>query len=240
MNNSISLKDARLKSGLTVGQLSRALNLNSSLIELLENETELPIKYRPYRSTYIKSIFRYLGYEIPENKNPANVIYIDHTKVILTSFFSFFALIILVSSSLNIYNKFNNQISGYEFEKDEIYEEIYNFIEQNELKEISHQNFMNLLVEKKNVNYSNNFILYSNILGSIYYKIKYIDKKTIEFGELLKSNNIAFDLNNDFLIDLSNIANIEKIVYRGIEIKIKNNDGFYLKDFNINNLEKLL
>tara|TARA_B100000579_G_scaffold166220_1_gene135042 strand:+ start:148 stop:318 length:171 start_codon:yes stop_codon:yes gene_type:complete len=56
----------------------------------------------------------------------------------------------------------------------------------------------------------------------------------------LKSNNIAFDLNNDFLIDLSNIANIEKIVYRGIEIKIKNNDGFYLKDFNINNLEKLL
>ena len=69
---------------------------------------------------------------------------------------------------------------------------------------------------------------------------KDIDKKTIEFGELLKINNITFDLNNDFLIDLSNIANIKKIIYRGIEIKIKNNDGFYLKDFNINNLEKLL
>ena len=240
MNNSISLKEARLKSGLTVGQLSRALNLDSYLIEQLENEIELPIKYRPYRSTYIKSIFRYLGYKIPENRNPTNVIYIDHTKIILTSFFSFFALIILISSSINIYNKFNIQISGYEFEKDKIYEEAYNFIKQNELKEISHKHFMDLLVIKKNINYSNNFILYSNILGPIYYKIKDIDKKTIEFGELLKINNITFDLNNDFLIDLSNIANIKKIIYRGIEIKIRNNDGFYLKDFNINNLEKLL
>ena len=67
-----------------------------------------------------------------------------------------------------------------------------------------------------------------------------IDKKTIQFGEILQLNKIELNLNNDFLIDLSNIANIDKITYRGIEINLKNNYQFYLKDFNINKLETLL
>ena len=43
-----------------------------------------------------------------------------------------------------------------------------------------------------------------------------------------------------FFIDLSNINNIEKIIYRGIEIKVNDFLNFYLVNFNIKDLETLL
>ena len=36
------------------------------------------------------------------------------------------------------------------------------------------------------------------------------------------------------------ISHIDKIIYRGIEIKLKNNYQYYLKDFDINKMETLL
>ena len=164
----------------------------------------------------------------------------DYSKFLLTSFFLIFSIVILFFSSFNIYNKFNNQVGIKNFEKDKIYEDILNFISKNNLENINDKDFIDLLVPLKRTNYSQTFVIQTNNLGPIYYKIKYIDKKTILFGELLQLNKIELDLNNDFLIDLSNIANIDKITYRGIEIKLKNNYQFYLKDFNINELETLL
>ena len=235
----ISIKEARLKKGLSISELANSLNLDIKLVQLLDDNLELPNKFKAYKSIYIRSIYKYLGYKIPFTNYFQESPY-DYSRFLLTSFFLIFSLIILFFSSFNIYNKFNNQKGNKNFEKDKIYEDTLNFVSKNNLENINGKNFINLLVPLKRTNYSQTFILHANNLGSIYYKIKYIDKKTIRFGELLQLDKIELDLDNDFLIDLSNIANIDKITYRGIEIKLKNNYQFYLKDFNINKLEKLL
>jgi len=235
----ISIKEARLKKGLSISELANSLNLDIKLVQLLDDNLELPNKFKAYKSIYIRSIYKYLGYKIPFTNYFQESPY-DYSRFLLTSFFLIFSLIILFFSSFNIYNKFNNQKGNKNFEKDKIYEDTLNFVSKNNLENINGKNFINLLVPLKRTNYSQTFILHANNLGSIYYKIKYINKKTIRFGELLQLDKIELDLDNDFLIDLSNIANIDKITYRGIEIKLKNNYQFYLKDFNINKLEKLL
>ena len=239
MKNLISIKEARLKKGLSISELAHSLNLDIKLVQLLDDNAEIPNKFKAYRSTYIRSIYNYLGYKIPFTNYFQESPY-DYSKFLLTSFFLIFSLVILFFSSFNIYNKFNNQISNKNFEKDKIYEDTLNFVSKNNLENINEKDFINLLVPLKRTNYSQKFILHTNNSGPIYYKIKYIDKKTIQFGELLHLNKIELNLNNDFLIDLSNIANIDKITYRGIEINLKNNYQFYLKDFNINKLETLL
>ena len=239
MKNLISIKEARLKKGLSISELAHSLNLDIKLVQLLDDDAEIPNKFKAYRSTYIRSIYTYLGYNIPFTNYFRESPY-DYSKFLLTSFFLIFSLVILFFSSFNIYNKFNNQIGNKNFEKDKIYEDTLNFVSKNNLENINEKDFINLLAPSKRTNYSQTFILHTNNLGPIYYKINYIDKKTIRFGEILQLNKIELNLNNDFLIDLSNIANIDKITYRGIEINLKNNYQFYLKDFNINKLETLL
>ena len=239
MKDLISIKEARLKKGLSIAELANSLNLEVELVQLLDDDAEIPNKYKAYRSSYKRSIYNYLGYKIPFTNYFQESPY-DYSKLLLTSFFLIFSVVILFFSSFNIYKKFNNQTGIKNFEKDKIYEDTLNFFSKNNLENINNKDFINLLVPLKRTNYSQTFILYTNNLGPIYYKIKYIDKKTILFGELLQLNKIELDLNNDFLIDLSNIANIDKIIYRGIEINLKNNYQFYLKDFNINKLETLL
>lgn len=235
----ISIKEARLKKGLSISELANSLNLDIKLVQLLDDDAEIPNKFKAYRSTYKRSIYNYLGYKIPFTNYFQESPY-DYSKFLLTSFFLIFSIVILSFSSFNIYNKFNKQAGIKNFEKDKIYEDTLNFVSQNNLENINDKDFINLLFPSKRTNYSQTFIIHTNNLGPIYYKIKYIDKKTILFGELLQLNKIELDLNNDFLIDLSNIANIDKIIYRGIEINLKNNYQFYLKDFNINKLETLL
>ena len=239
MKNLISIKEARLKKGLSISELANSLNLDIKLVQLLDDDAEIPNKFKAYRSTYKRSIYNYLGYKIPFTNYFQESPY-DYSKFLLTSFFLIFSIVILFFSSFNIYNKFNKQIGNNNFEKDKIYEDTFNFVSQNNLENINDKDFINLLFPSKRTNYSQTFIIHTNNLGPIYYKIKYIDKKTILFGELLQLNKIELDLNNDFLISLSNIANIDKIIYRGIEINLKNNYQFYLKDFNINELETLL
>ena len=239
MKNLISIKEARLKKGLSISELANSLNLDIQLVQLLDDDLEIPNKFKSYRSTYIRSIYNFLGYKIPFTNHFQESTY-DYSKFLLTSFFLLFSLIILFFSSFNIYNKYNNNLVSKDFEKDRIYEDTLNYVSQNNFQNINEKDFLNLLSPLKRTNYSQKFILNTNNLGPIYYKIKNIDKKTTIFGEIFQLDKIELDLNNDFLIDLSNIANIDKITYRGIEISIKNDYKFYLKDFNIKKLETLL
>ena len=239
MTKLISIKKARLKKNISIKELSNTLNLNINIIRALEEDLELPDKWKFYKVNYERSIYKYLGYTLPNSNNFQNIPN-DYSKIILTSFFFIFSFIILFFSSLNVYLKYNQNLEIDIFEKDEIYVEVDKFISQKNFENINHQEFLDSLSVIKRINYSQKIELYVNDSSPIYYKLKNINQKTIEFGELLQQSKIEFDLNNDFLIDLSNIANIEKIIYRGIEIKPKNNYDFYLKDFNINKLEEIL
>ncbi len=239
MSNTISIKEARTKKGLSLTDISKALNIDQSIIDLLEKDQELPEKYKSYRSSYIKSIYKYLGHKTFE-KNHIKSIPVDNTMLILTTFFFIFSLVILVFLSSNIYFKYNNQILKKTFEKDIIFENIDNFLSSNNSQYIEHEFFLNSLYPIKRSDYSQKFILIPRYLKPVYYKTQNINKKTIEFGEILLDEPLVLDLDSDFLIDISNIRYIDKIIFRGIEYKIEMNSDYYLKNFNINKLEKLL
>ena len=67
------------------------------------------------------------------------------------------------------------------------------------------------------------------------------DEKILEIDILdIKFKELIVDLDNDFLIDLSNINNIEKIIYRGIEFKLNKELNSYILNFNIRDLDTLL
>ena len=83
MDKLISIKEARIKKGLSINDLSKALKLDLEIIRLLDDNLKLPKKYRAYQSTYKKSIYRYLGYEIKQ-KDSISDIPEDYTKISLT------------------------------------------------------------------------------------------------------------------------------------------------------------
>ena len=239
MDKLISIKEARIKKGLSINDLSKALKLDLEIIRLLDDNLKLPKKYKAYQSTYKKSIYRYLGYNI-NYKSSVSKIPIDHTKIYLVYFFLLFTFTILFLVSFNIYNKFNKQFPLRDIDKDQVYSDVLNIANQYNLKELSHDEFINNLIPLRRVNYSQKLSIFSKSHKTIYYKLLNNNKKTIQFGEILQSNELNLDLDNDFLIDLSNINNIEKIIYRGIEIKVNDFLNFYLVNFSIKDLETLL
>ncbi len=239
MDKLISIKEARIKKGLSINDLSKALKLDLEIIRLLDDNLKLPKKYRAYQSTYIKSIYRYLGYEIKYKSSIIDTP-IDYTKLSITYFLFLLIFIILILLSLNIYNKFNNQILFNEIEKDQIYNDVLNISNQYDLYELSHDDFINNLVVLNRANYSQNLSIFAKPNKTIFYKIQNNIKNTLQFGEIIKSNELILDLDNDFFIDLSNINNIDKIIYRGIEIKLNEKLNSYLFNFDIKDLETLL
>ena len=239
MEKLISIKEARIKKGLSIDDLSKALKLDIEIIRLLDDNLNLPKKFKAYESTYKKSIYRYLGYEV-KYKNLTNDIPEDYTKISLTYFLSLLIFTILTLLSFNIYNKFNNQLIVKDIERDQIYLDVLNISSSNYLNELSHDEFIKSLILTGRVNYTQKLSIFSKSNKTIYYKLQNNNRKTIEFGEILHSKEFNFELDDDFFIDLSNIDNVDKIIYRGIEIKLNKELNSYLTDFNIKDLETLL
>ena len=206
---------------------------------MLEENLQLPDKFKVYQSTYKKSIYRYLGYEV-KYKNSISDIPIDYTRLSIVYFLLLLVFTVLVLLSFNIYNKFNNQISIRNIDKDQVYMDVLNLSSQYDLNELSHDDFISNLILSSRVNYSQKISIFSKSNKTIYYKIQNKNRKTIQFGEIFQSSELNLDLDNDFLIDLSNINNVEKIIYRGIEIKVSEGLNSYLLNFNIKDLEALL
>ena len=175
MDKLISIKEARIKKGLSINDISKALKLDLEIIRLLDDNLKLPKKYRAYQSTYKKSIYRYLGYEI-KYKSLVNDIPIDYTKFSIIYFLLLLVFIILILLSFNIYNKFNNQISFKEIEKDQVYYDVYKLSNQYDLFELSHDDFINNLVSSKRANYTQNlsiFTKFKTILKILYNLVKF-------------------------------------------------------------------
>ena len=235
----ISIKEARIKKGLSINDLSKALKLDLEIIRLLDDNLKLPKKYRSYQSTYKKSIYRYLGYEI-KYKNSIKDLPIDYTKLSILYFLILLVFTILVFLSFNIYNKFDNKFTPRYIEKDQVYNDVLTISHQFDLNELSHDEFINNLIILKRVNYSQKLSIFSKSNKTIYYKLQNNNKKIIKFGEIFQNNELNLDLDNDFLIDLSNINNVEKIIYRGIEIRINEGLNSYLVKFDIEDLQTLL
>ena len=107
MNNSSSIKEARLEKGLSIEDLAHRLKISPFIIKKIENNEELPEKYKSYEKIFRNSILKFLGlYEISGTVK-LNKIPEDNTKLVLTIFSLFLICTILFSLSFDMYKKFN-------------------------------------------------------------------------------------------------------------------------------------
>ena len=239
MNKLFSIKEARLKKGLTVNQLATKLKMNTEIIQKIENNEELPDKFKSYEKIFRNSILKSLG--LYENSTVVEVVPIpnDNTKLILTIFFFILMIIILFSLSFDIYKKFNFKSDFNLIEKDQIYLDAVKILSDFNYEEINHDQFINKLVLNNNNNIHNSFELSVLDNYSISYKIIDNIQKTINFGTITSDNPLKLDFNGDFSIDLSNIQFIDKIITNNSIYHINVDRPYVLKEFNINKLSEI-
>ena len=239
MNKLFSIKEARLKKGLTVNQLATKLKMNTEIIQKIENNEELPDKFKSYEKIFRNSILKSLG--LYENSTVVEVVPIpnDNTKLILTIFFFILVIVILFSLSFDMYKKFNFKSDFNMIEKDQIYLDAVKILSNFNYEEINHDQFINKLVLNNNNNIHNSFELSVLDNYSISYKIIDNIQKTINFGTITSDNPLKLDFNGDFSIDLSNIQFIDKIITNNSIYHINVDRPYVLKEFNINKLSEI-
>ena len=236
MKKSLSIKKARLDKGLSIGELAHRLKISPIIIEKIENNDELPDKYKSYEKIFRNSILKFLGlYEISGTVK-INKIPEENTKLILSIFFLFLICTFLFSLSFDIYKKFNSKPVLKFFEKDQIYLDIENKLSNFSYEEIDHEQFLNKLIFLKNNNFYNYFEISVLDNNTIYYKVSNNNKKTLKLGAITADNPLYLYFNDDFSIDLSNIKFIDKIFVNNSIYQINVDKSYALKKFDINKL----
>ena len=239
MNKLFSIKELRLEKGLTIGQLAKKLNISSMILQKIENNEELPHKFKPYEKIFRNSILKSLdSYKISSSVS-ISPIPEDNTKIILTIFSFFLASTILISLSLDMYRKFNLKSNSKLIEKDQLYLDVENIFLNFKYEEIEHSLFINKLVLSKTNDFLNIFELSVLENHSIFYKVIDNRQKIINFGTITSDNPLKLDFNGDFSIDLSNIKFIDKIIVNNSIYQINVNKSYALKNFKISKLSKI-
>ena len=235
MNNSSSIKEARLEKGLSIEDLAHRLKISPFIIKKIENNEELPKKYKSYERIFRNSILKLLGLYKISGEVKLKEIPEDNTKFVLSIFLLILICTILISLSFNMYKKFNQKSNLKFFEKDQIYNDIENKLSDIGYDEIDHEQFLNKLILLKNNNFHNFFEISVLDNNTIYYKVSNDNKKTLKFGTITPDNPLFLNFNDDFSIDLSNINLIDKIVVNNSIYQIDVNKPYALKDFNLYN-----
>ena len=234
MNKLPSIKEARLSKGLTIEQLAAKLKISPIIIEKIENDEDLPDRFKSYEKFFRNSILKSLGLYEYSSFVELNHISEDNTKLILTIFSFVFVSTILISLSFDMYNKFNEKSQFKFIEKDVIYLDAKSIMSNFNYEEIDHKQFMNKLVLNKSNNLQNIFEISVLDSYSIIYRVTDNKQKTINFGTITNDNPLKLDFNGDFSIDLSNIKFIDKIIVNNSIYQIDVNKPYALKGLNIN------
>lgn len=234
MNKLSSIKEVRLSKGLTIEQLATKLKISSVIIEKIENDEDLPERFKSYEKIFRNSILKSLG--LYENSSVVELSPIpeDNTKLILTIFSLFLVSTILISLSFDMYKKYNAKSNFKIIEKDKIYLDIENIMSNFHYEEIDHKNFINKLVLSKKSNFQNIFEISVLDNYSIFYRVTDNKQKTINFGTITSDNPLKLDFNDDFSIDLSNIKFIDKIIVNNSIYQIEVDKPYAITELNIN------
>ena len=233
MNNSSSIKEARLSKGLSIEHLAAKLRISPMIIEKIENDEDLPYRFKSYEKIFRNSILKSLGLYESSSVVELNPIPEDNTKLILTIFFFILVSTILISLSFDTYKKFNAKSKLKFIEKDQIYLDVKNILSNFDYEEINHEQFMNELVLIKSNNPQNIFEISVLDNYSIFYRVTDNKQKTINFGTITNDNPLKLDFNNDFSIDLSNIQYIDKIIVKNSIYQIDLDKPYAIKELSI-------
>ena len=157
MNNSSSIKEARLSKGLSIEHLAAKLKISPLIIEKIENDEDLPDRFKSYEKIFRNSILKSLGLYESSSVVELNPIPEDNTKLILTIFSFILVSTILISLSFDMYKKFNAISKLKIIEKDQIYLDVENIMSNFHHELISHNQFINKLLLTKTNSLQNNF-----------------------------------------------------------------------------------
>lgn len=233
MDKSRSIREVRLEKGLTIQQLSDKLKISPIIIQKIENNDELPNKFKSYEVILRNSILKYLGLHEVSSVVQLNPIPEDRTRLILTLFFFILVSTILISLSFDIYNKYNSKFYVNSIEKDQIYQDVEKVMSNFHYEEISHKQFFNKLELYKSKTSQNIFQITVQDNNSIFYKVTDNKQKTIYFGTITSDNPLKLDFYNDFSIDLSNIKIIDKIIANNSIYQIDVDKPYVVKELSI-------
>ena len=233
MNKLPSIKEARLSKGLSIEHLAAKLKISPIIIEKIENDEDLPDRFKSYEKFFRNSILKSLGLYEYSSFVELNQIPEDNTKLILTIFSFVFVSTILISLSFDMYNKFNEKSQFKFIEKDGIYLDSKSIMSNFNYEEIDHKKFMNKLVLNNSNNIQNIFEISVLDSYSIIYRVTDNKQKTINFGTITSDNPLKLDFNGDFSIDLSNIKFIDKIIVNNSIYQIDVNKPYVLKGLNV-------
>ena len=234
MNNSSSIKEARLSKGLSIEHLAAKLKISPLIIEKIENDEDLPDRFKSYEKIFRNSILKSLGLYESSSVVELNPIPEDNTKLILTIFSFFLVSTILISLSFDMYKKFNAKSKLKFIEKDQIYLDVENIMSNFHHEVISHNQFINKVLLTKTDSSQNNFQISVLDNYSIFYKVTDNKQKTINFGIITNDNPLKLDFNNDFSIDLSNIKYIDKIFLKNSIYQVDVNKPYAIKELSLN------
>ena len=234
MNNSSSIKEARLSKGLSIEHLAARLKISPIIVEKIENDEDLPDRLKSYEKIFRNSILKSLGLYEHSSVVELNPIPEDNTKLILTIFSFILVSTILISLSFDIYKKFNAKSKLKFIEKDQIYLDVENIMSNFHHEMISHKQFISKLVLIKTNSPKNIFQISVLDNHSIFYRVTENKQKTINFGTITADNPLKLDFNNDFSIDLSNIKYIDKIIVKNSIYQIDADKPYAIKELNIN------
>ena len=234
MNNSSSIKEARLSKGLSIEHLAAKLKISPLIIEKIENDEDLPDRFKSYEKIFRNSILKSLGLYESSSVVELNPIPEDNTKLILTIFSFILVSTILISLSFDMYKKFNAISKLKIIEKDQIYLDVENIMSNFHHELISHNQFINKLLLTKTNSPQNNFQITVLDNHSIFYRVTDNNQKTINFGTITSDNPLKLDFNNDFSIDLSNIKYIDKIIVKNSTYQIDADKPYAIKELSIN------
>ena len=236
MNNLPSIKEARLSKGLSIEYLAAKLKISPMIIEKIENDDDLPDRFKSYEKIFRNSILKSLGLYESSSVVELKSIPEDNTKLILTIFSFILVSTILISLSFDMYKKFNAKSKLKFIEKDQIYLDVENIMSNFHHEVISHNKFINKLLLTKTNSPQNNFQITVLDNYSIFYRVKDNKQKTINFGTITNDNPLKLDFNNDFSIDLSNIKYIDKIIVKNFIYQIDTNKPYAIKELSIDKL----
>ena len=234
MNNSFSIKEARLSKGLSIEHLAARLKISPIIVKKIENDEDLPDRFKSYEKIFRNSILKSLGLYEHSSVVELNPIPEDNTKLILTIFSFILVSTILISLSFDMYKKFNAKSKLKFIEKDQIYLDVENIMSNFHHEMISHKQFINKLVLIKTNSPQNIFQISVLDNYSIFYRVIDYKQKTINFGTITADNPLKLDFNNDFSIDLSNIKYIDKIIVKNSIYQIDADKPYAIKELNIN------
>ena len=234
MNNSSSIKEARLSKGLSIEHLAARLKISPIIVKKIENDEDLPDRFKSYEKIFRNSILKSLGLYEHSSVVELNPIPEDNTKLILTIFSFILVSTILISLSFDMYKKFNAKSKLKFIEKDQIYLDVENIMSNFQNEMISHKQFIYKLVLIKKNSPQNIFQISVLDNHSIFYRVTDNKQKTINFGTITSDNPLKLDFYNDFSIDLSNIKYIDKIIVKNSVYQIDADKPYAIKELNIN------